>query len=115
VCIEFAKEQLRFTGDDSPMATLMLSVMGAFAEFERALLREWQREGIAVAKRRGVYRGRKKALSAAEVTELQRRVVGGEPKAQVARAFGVSRETLYQYLRRADGVLDLHPHPIPDV
>lgn len=114
VCIEFAKERLRFTGDDSPMATLMLSVMGAFAEFERALLRERQREGIAVAKRRGVYRGRKKALSAAEVTELQQRVAGGEPKAQVARAFGISRETLYQYLRRADGVLERHPHPIPD-
>ena len=52
-------EGLNFTGDDSPMANLMLSVMGAFAEFERALLRERQREGIALAKQRGAYRGRK--------------------------------------------------------
>jgi DNA invertase Pin-like site-specific DNA recombinase len=61
VRIEFVKEGLTFTGEDSPMANLMLSVMGAFAEFERALIRERQREGIALAKKRGVYRGRKKS------------------------------------------------------
>ena len=55
--VEFVKEGLVFTGD-SPMATLLLSVMGAFAEFERSLLRERQREGIALAKQRGAYRGR---------------------------------------------------------
>jgi len=53
--IQFLKEQLTFTGDDSPMAHLMLSVMGAFAEFERTLIRERQREGIALAKQRGAY------------------------------------------------------------
>jgi len=58
VRIEFVKESLTFTGEDSPMASLMLSVMGAFAEFERALIRERQREGIALAKQRGAYRGR---------------------------------------------------------
>ncbi|HCQ2887410.1 TPA: recombinase family protein, partial [Escherichia coli] len=63
VRIEFLKEGLVFTGEDSPMANLMLSVMGAFAEFERALIRERQREGIALAKQRGAYRGRRKALS----------------------------------------------------
>jgi len=97
--VEFVKEQLTFTGEDSPMATLLLSVMGAFAEFERALIRERQREGIALAKQRGVYRGRKKALSDAAVAELRRRVAAGEQKAQVARDLGISRETLYQYLR----------------
>jgi len=51
--VEFVKEGLTFTGEDAPMATLLLSVMGAFAEFERALIRERQREGIALAKRRG--------------------------------------------------------------
>ena len=60
--IEFVKECLSFTGEDSPMANLLLSVMGAFAELERALIGERQREGIALAKQRGVYRGRKKAL-----------------------------------------------------
>ena len=47
--IEFIKEHLMFTGEDSPMANLMLSVMGSFAEFERALIRERQREGIELA------------------------------------------------------------------
>jgi DNA invertase Pin-like site-specific DNA recombinase len=63
VRVEFIKEQLVFTGEDSPMANLMLSVMGAFAEFERSLIRERQREGIALAKQRGAYRGRKKTLT----------------------------------------------------
>ncbi|WP_079590920.1 recombinase family protein, partial [Mycobacteroides abscessus] len=58
VCVEFVKEHLTFTGDESPMATLLLSIMGAFAEFERALIRERQREGITLAKQRGAYKGR---------------------------------------------------------
>ena len=99
VRIEFVKECLTFTGEDSPMANLMLSVMGAFAEFERALIRERQREGIALAKQRGAYRGRKKALSPEQVAELQQRVAAGEQKAKLSREFGISRETLYQYLR----------------
>lgn len=63
VRVEFIKENLVFTGEDSPMANLMLSVMGAFAEFERSLTRERQREGIALAKQRGAYKGRKKTLT----------------------------------------------------
>ncbi len=100
VRVEFIKENLVFTGEDSPMANLLLSVMGAFAEFERALIKERQREGIALAKRRGVYRGRKQALSTEQLTELLKRVTDGEPKTQLAREFGISRETLYQYLKK---------------
>jgi len=103
VRIEFVKENLIFTGEDSPMANLMLSVMGAFAEFERALIHERQREGIALAKQRGAYRGRKKSLSPDQVVELRQRVAAGEQKARLAREFGISRETLYQYLRTDDG------------
>lgn len=102
VRIEFVKECLTFTGEDSPMANLMLSVMGAFAEFERALIRERQREGIALAKKRGAYRGRKKALSQEQAADLRRRADAGEQKARLAREFGISRETLYQYLKRGN-------------
>ncbi|MBV2133271.1 recombinase family protein [Pseudomonas sp. MAP12] len=102
VRIEFIKEGLTFTGDDSPMANLLLSVMGAFAEFERELIRERQREGIALAKQRGAYRGRKKALNDAQITELRRRADAREPKAALAREFGISRATLYEYLRAGD-------------
>ncbi len=99
VCIEFVKESLKFSGEDSPMAILMLSVMGAFAEFERSLIRERQREGIALAKQRGAYCGRKRSLSDADIRSLRQRIQNGEKKAKVAREFGISLETLYQYLR----------------
>lgn len=99
VRVQFLKEQLTFTGEDSPMANLLLSVMGAFAEFERALIRERQREGIALAKQRGAYRGRRKSLTAEQAAQLAAQAAAGVPKAQLAREFGVSRETVYQYLR----------------
>jgi DNA invertase Pin-like site-specific DNA recombinase len=96
--IEFIKENLTFSGDDSPMAKLMLSVMGAFAEFERALIRERQREGVALAKTRGVYKGRKRNLSDEKIVLLCERVKQGESKAALAREYGISRETLYKYI-----------------
>lgn len=99
--VEFVKEGLVFTGEDSPMANLMLSVMGAFAEFERSLIKERQREGIALAKTRGVYKGRKRTLGPDKVSELVARATAGIPKAQLARDYGLSRETVYQYLRRS--------------
>ncbi|RNL59208.1 recombinase family protein [Arthrobacter oryzae] len=99
VRVEFVKEQLVFTGEESPLANLMLSVMGAFAEFERALIGERQREGITLAKARGAYRGRKKALSAERARELRVRAGAGEQKTGLALEFGISRETLYQYLK----------------
>lgn len=101
VRVEFVKESLTFTGEDSPMATLLLSVMGAFAEFERALILERQREGIAVAKQRGVYTGRKPALTAEQAQQLRERVAAGERKSALAKEFGISRETVYSYLRPA--------------
>jgi DNA invertase Pin-like site-specific DNA recombinase len=97
--IQFKKENLTFTGDDSPMANLLLSVMGAFAEFERALIKERQLEGIAIAKQRGAYKGRKPVLKATQIADLKARVATGEKKTKIARDFGISRETLYQYLR----------------
>ena len=103
VVIEFVKEHLRFTGEDSPMANLMLSVMGAFAEFERALIGERQREGIALAKQRGAYRGRKPSLSADEIRELRRLAREGTGKVALARQFKISRQTVYEYLKQEDG------------
>ncbi len=100
ICIKFLKENLIFTNENSPMATLMLSIMGAFAEFERSLLKERQREGIELAKRRGAYPGRKKILNDEQIKVLQGRVNAGEKKAVLARELGISRETLYQYIGR---------------
>jgi DNA invertase Pin-like site-specific DNA recombinase len=83
------------------MANFMLSVMGAFPEFERSLIREREREGIVLAKQRGVYKGRKKTLTPERASELVQRADSGVPKALMARDYGISRETVYQYLRQA--------------
>jgi DNA invertase Pin-like site-specific DNA recombinase len=80
----------------------MLSVMGAVHEFERALIKERQLEGIALAKKRGAFKGRKKSLSQAEAVELRQRIAAGLSKARAAREFGISRETLYKYLKEAE-------------
>jgi DNA invertase Pin-like site-specific DNA recombinase len=99
--VEFVKESLVFTGEDSPMANLMHSVMGAFAEFERSLIRERQREGIALAKQRGAYKGREKTLTPEQAGELVQGAGSGISKADLARDYGISRETVHQYLRHA--------------
>lgn len=99
VIVKFHKEGLTFTGDDSPMATLLLSMLGAVAEFERSLIAERRQEGIAVAKAKGdVYKGRKPSLSDEKADELRKRVANGDNKAALAREFGISRATLYTYL-----------------
>ena len=102
VQVEFIKEHLTFTGEDSPISLLMLSVMGAVAEFERALLHERQREGIALAKQKGVYKGRKPTLTPERARELRERAAAGEKKAALAREFNVSRQTLYRHIGDLD-------------
>ena len=95
--VQFIKESLTFTGEDSPMANLLLSVMGAFAQFERELIKERQREGIAIAKKAGAYKGRKRSLTLAKADELRRRIAMGEKRTAIARELGISRFTTYEY------------------
>lgn len=102
VRIQFVKENLIFTGEDTPMATLLLSVMGAMAEFERALIQERQREGIALAKQRGVYQGRQWALTPDQAEDLRQQAAAGATKSELARAFGIGRASVYRYLRRPE-------------
>ena len=100
ITIKFIKENLTFSGESNPASQLMLSVMGAFAEFERVLIKERQLEGIALAKKRGAYRGRKKVLTQDKILELKKRIKNKEKKTKVAETLGISRETLYTYLRK---------------
>ena len=72
----------------TPAGRMMMQMVGSFAEFERALIGERQREGIALAKKRGAYRGRKKALSSNRIAELRQRVANGEQKARRSRRQG---------------------------
>ncbi len=97
--ITFVKEGLVFNGDDAAMSVLLLSVMGAVAEFERAILRERQSEGIRIARMKGVYKGRKAALTDEQIEEVRKRIEAGVPKSRIAREFKCSRETIYKYFR----------------
>jgi DNA invertase Pin-like site-specific DNA recombinase len=97
VRVEFVKESLTFTGEESPMNTLLLSMLGAVAEFERSMILERQREGIALAKAAGKYKGRKAALNQDRADELRARLAAGEGVSSLAREYGVSRQTVYNY------------------
>lgn len=102
ISVTFVKENLTFTGADEPISVLLLSVMGAVAEFERSIIRERQAEGIRIARTKGVYKGRKVSLTNEQASEVREKVGAGIPKAKVAREYKVSRETLYKYLRAAE-------------
>ena len=101
VAVRFEKEALTFSGESSPMANLLLSMLGAVAEFERALILERQREGIAIAKSEGKYKGRQSQITNEQIAEMMKQVAAGVPKAKVARDFNIGRETLYRQLRTA--------------
>ena len=96
IAVEFVREHMTFTGKDSPMQQLMLSLLGAVAE--RALIHERQREGIELAKKRGVYKGRRPSLTAHQVIELRAQAAAGVPKTELARQYGIHRDTVYRYL-----------------
>lgn len=98
VRVRFVKEALTFTGEDSPMNTMLLSMLGAVAEFERSMILERQREGIKIAQQQGKYKGGKPKLSDQQVTELRARKTGGETVTALAKDYGVTRATVYNYL-----------------
>lgn len=101
VTVRFLKEGLIFTDSEAePMSKLMLQMLGAFAQFERSLIRERQREGIAIAKKAGAFKGRKQSLSAIEAKELLEADTAnhGKRRTELASKYGISRATLYRYL-----------------
>jgi DNA invertase Pin-like site-specific DNA recombinase len=98
VVVEFVKEALTFTGDDSAMSKLMLTIMGGVAEFERTMIRERQLEGIAKAKQAGKYKGRQPTMTSAQAQAIRTRAAEGENKSALAREFGVTRQTIYNIM-----------------
>ena len=84
------------------MATLMLSIMGAVAAFERSMILERQREGVAIAKKAGKYTGRAPAIRAnnGKLAELKRLAAENTPISEMARQLKVSRQTVYSALKQ---------------
>ena len=99
VAVSFLSERLTFTGKaDDAFSRLQLQMMGAFAEFERNITRKRQAEGIAKAKERGVYKGRKKQVSDTKIVELKSKGYG---VTEIAEEMGINRVTVYRALKRA--------------
>ena len=102
VSVRFMKENLVFeAGEINPLQTLMFQMLGAFAQFERALIRERQREGIALAKKEGRQLGRAKALTAEQEQAVRARAAQGANKQALAKEYGISRQTLYRVIGEA--------------
>jgi DNA invertase Pin-like site-specific DNA recombinase len=99
VVIHFVKQNLTFDGNDSHFSKFSLSILGAVAELEREILKERQREGIAEAKKKGKFKGRKKVLDEAKIILLCEYMRTRKSKSQIALDLGISRETLYRYLK----------------
>lgn len=100
VTVRFLKEKLELSssGETSAISKFLMAMMGAVAEFERSLIRERQQQGIALAKARGVYKGRK-PIDDERLAEARRRIASGIPKTKVAKELKIGRTTLYKYLK----------------
>ncbi len=100
--VQFMKENLSFTGNENPMSNLMLSLMGAFAEFEYAFMRERQAEGIKTAKAAGKFKGSKPKLNGLQVEQLRAELKTRKSKTKIAEDLGIARETMYRYIKKFD-------------
>ena len=101
VSVILHKEGLTFSAGKvgDPFQKLQLQIIGAVAQFERAMIRERQREGIAIAKAEGKYKGRKPSFTPEQAKLARKMVADGQSKTEVAAHFGVSRTTLYKVLQ----------------
>ncbi|MDY4841010.1 MAG: recombinase family protein [Alphaproteobacteria bacterium] len=97
--IIFHKENLTFApNQQDPYQKMMMTMLGAVAELERNLILERQREGIALAKLHGKYKGGQPKLTVQQVEEIKALVNNRTPITQIAKQYGVSRRTVYNYL-----------------
>lgn len=100
VSVLFLKENLLFDARSNadPTSKLMLSMVGAFAEFERSMIRSRQAEGIALAKARGAYKGRPRSVTDEQISKLKAALAQEVPLTKATRKVGISRTTAYRYL-----------------
>lgn len=100
VTVRFHKENLTFAGGSNPMQELMLQMLGAFAQFERSLIKERQLEGIEAAQKNGIKFGAPNKLTADQIAAIKvKAAVPGVDKKALAKEYNVSRPTLYSVLR----------------
>ena len=96
VSVTFLTERLTFSGADDAMSTLMLQMMGAFAQFERSMIHKLQAEGIALARAKGEnspYKGRKASIDRSVITDM---LNAGSSVTAISRALNISRQSVYR-------------------
>lgn len=95
--LQFKKEGLTFSGDNKdPMSQLLLSMLGAVYQFEREIMKERQREGIAAAKAKGKFKGRPPKIDNQEILRV---IAEGKSIAQTAKILGVSQSSVQRAKR----------------
>ena len=101
VTLHFVKENLTFEAKAkaTPFNKLLLGLLGSVAEFERELILERQREGIAQAKARGAYKGRK-PIAPEKIEKAKELLAQGMTRTEAAKTVGVGRTTLFLYLKK---------------
>ena len=98
--IKFHKENLTFDGTSSDLySDLLLTILSGFAQFERNIILERQREGIAIAKAKGKYKGGKRKLTDEQLDALKIDFDKGIPKTEIAKKYGITRSYVYQLVR----------------
>ena len=98
VSVKFIKENLTFNSNKDPMANLTLQMMGAFAEFERSMIKARQREGIDAARAAGRPTGRPSKITPELVDKARKYIEKGESIRRTAYLLKVSRATIYNVL-----------------
>lgn len=101
VSVTFLKENLTFSGNDDPMSNLLLGILSSLSEWERAVIKSRQMEGVKIAQEKGIYKercGRKPKLSEEQMNEVKERLAAGDTKTDIAVAFGISRQTVYNLM-----------------
>lgn len=102
VTVKFYKENLTFNADGlNPINKLMFQLLGAFAEFERNIIRERQAEGIAKALKNGTKFGAAPKFNELQIQEIKSRRSNGESVIALSKSFNVSRQTIYTILKNS--------------
>lgn len=98
--VQFVKENLVFNNVNNPMSNLLMGMLACIAEFELERIRERIREGVAIAKKKGTYKGRPSRLNKEMEEKIKSYLEIGLPKTKIAKTLSVSRFSLYRYLKQ---------------
>jgi len=96
--VRFHKENLYFSDENTPMEILLRQILGSFAQFERSLINERRKEGMAAARARGIKFGRPQKLTSDQLKQLKADKAAGTPMKELCAKYGLARSGIYRLL-----------------